>query len=466
MQKTALMFGLLAVSPAALAADGGPTVGMFGGALVTQDLEVLGDTPVLTPRVGYWVNRQVGIELDVNLMPFGETQERIQEPFPYFATLPSLSLVGRIFEEEPVSLMLSVGVGPFIKQVDDEGALGLPQGTSADIDFAAVSGPGLLVPIGPVAFRTDVKWLLSIGSDSYQNRGAAFIHTLWTAGLQYLPTGPKDTDKDGIPDEDETTCIDQPEDLDGFEDTDGCPDPDNDQDGILDDPDQCPEEAEDVDEFEDADGCPEPDNDDDGVLDGIDRCPVEPGTAATRGCPDEDGDELADLDDECPKEAGPEESFGCPDGDGDRVPDFRDDCPEEAAPEGIDARRSDGCMKKAFIAEGKVVILEKVYFSSGRSTIQRKSYAVLDDVVKILKRLEDIGKVQVEGHTDSVGNDDRNMSLSQSRAEAVVQYMVEKGIPEDRLVAKGFGETKEIADNETAEGREQNRRVEFNIIDE
>ncbi|MBX2799884.1 MAG: OmpA family protein [Myxococcales bacterium] len=462
MNKSAILFALLAAAPSAHAADGAVSAGLFGGALFTQDLEVIGDTLVLAPRVGYWINPTLGFELDVNVMPIGRTQERIPESFPYLGVLPAVNMVGRVFEDQPVSLILNFGLGAFYKQIDDDGQLKLPQGTGADIDFAGISGPGLLIPFGNLAFRTEYRWILTIGSDSFQNRGASFIHGEWTAGLMYLPTGPKDSDKDGIADEDDA-CIDQPEDIDEFEDLDGCPDRDNDQDGIADTDEACDNEAEDFDEFEDDDGCPDPDNDEDGILDGDDECPVDEGPENTAGCPDEDGDETPDKDDECVDEAGLAVAFGCPDGDEDRVPDYRDDCPEEPAPEGIDARRSDGCDKKAFIAEGKIVITDKVYFSTGRSTIQRRSHDVLDAVVGIMTRLKGIKKLRVEGHTDSVGDDDRNMELSQSRAEAVVAYLVDKGISEERLVSKGFGETKPVGDNETDEGREQNRRVEFNI---
>ena len=72
--------------------------------------------------------------------------------------------------------------------------------------------------------------------------------------------------------------------------------------------------------------------------------------------------------------------------------------------------------------------------------------------------------VQIEGHADNVGADDYNLALSKARAEAVVKYLVDHGIPQERLSAKGFGAGQPVADNKTEEGRQQNRRVVFRIV--
>ncbi|MEQ1570774.1 MAG: OmpA family protein, partial [Myxococcota bacterium] len=463
--KSMLFVTALLASSTAHAADSAISVGLFGGAFFTDQLEVLGDTPVITPRVGYWMNPTLGFELDLALMPAGRTQVGIPDKFGYFGMAPSVNMVGRVFEEEPVSLLLSVGVGPFFKKVNDDGALNLPTGSKLDVDFAGQAGPGLLIPLGDIAIRTEYRWLLNVGSENWENRGDSFLDGMWTLGVMYLPMGPRDADEDGLAD-DVDTCIDQAEDIDEFEDADGCPDPDNDGDGVLDAADACKGEAEDKDSFEDENGCPDPDNDGDTVLDADDACRDVKGTVATKGCPDADADGLVDDEDECVNDAGPLASFGCPDRDGDRVPDFRDDCPDEKAPEGIDASRSDGCMKKFYIAEDKIVILEKVQFASGKAVIQKASFEMLDGIAATLGKQKGIKKMQVEGHTDSVGDDAKNLKLSQARADAVKTYLVSKGVEADRLVAIGFGETKPVGDNATKAGQDQNRRVEFNILEQ
>ena len=115
------------------------------------------------------------------------------------------------------------------------------------------------------------------------------------------------------------------------------------------------------------------------------------------------------------------------------------------------------------ITSGKLVILESVYFQTNKAKILARSFPLLDNVVAVLKAHEKL-VIQVEGHTDSQGNDAYNKSLSQRRAEAVVAYLIGKGIDKARLVAEGFGEENPVASNKTKNGRAQNRRVVFTII--
>jgi OOP family OmpA-OmpF porin len=246
-----------------------------------------------------------------------------------------------------------------------------------------------------------------------------------------------DRDGDGIPDNVDK-CPDEPEDKDGFQDADGCPDPDNDQDGIPDKDDKCPNEPEDKDGFQDADGCPDPDNDGDGIADKIDKCPNDPedkdGFQDEDGCPDPDNDQdgILDKDDKCPNEPG--------------VP-------------------PDGCPKKynlVVVTEKKIELKQTVFFDTNKTTIKAVSFALLNDVAQAMKDNPKL-KVEVQGHTDSVGADDFNLKLSQGRAESVRKYLIGKGVAPDRMDPKGYGENVPIADNRTAEGRSQNRRVEFVI---
>jgi outer membrane protein OmpA-like peptidoglycan-associated protein len=256
------------------------------------------------------------------------------------------------------------------------------------------------------------------------------------------PTEPEDMDGDA---DTEDGCPDVPEDLDGFKDSDGCPELDNDGDGIIDGMDACPTAAEDFDQFADTDGCPDPDNDNDGLDDAVDRCPNEP--------EDLDGDRDAD---------------GCPDqdADADGVPDDSDACPD--APETVNQYLDDdGCPdekpQRVEVTKQQIVIKEQIQFESGKATIRTVSYPVLDDIVMVLRDYPDI-QVRIEGHTDNVGNDAMNLELSKSRADAVFEYLIAKGVDARRLVTEGFGETRPIDTNTTTTGKARNRRVEFHIL--
>ncbi|MDQ3336511.1 MAG: OmpA family protein [Myxococcota bacterium] len=269
------------------------------------------------------------------------------------------------------------------------------------------------------------------------NAQAAFDKSPKEKCVDQAPSGPGDTDGDGILDNVDK-CPRVPEDLDGFEDSDGCPDEDNDKDGIADKIDACPNDPEDRDNFEDDDGCPDLDNDKDGIADKIDACPNDP----------EDKDGFEDDD-------------GCPDLDNDKdgIPDKDDKCPNEP---GVPP---DGCPKKytnVVVTQTKIEIKQTVFFATNKATIKPVSFALLTEVAQAMKDNPTI-KVDVEGHTDSQGNDRFNLKLSQKRAESVKKFLVGKGVAADRMVPKGYGENVPIADNRTADGRAQNRRVEFVI---
>ena len=279
-----------------------------------------------------------------------------------------------------------------------------------------------------------------------------------------------DTDGDGIRDPSDK-CVNDPEDKDGFEDDDGCPDNDHDQDGILNDADKCVDQPEDKDGFEDEDGCPDNDNDNDGVLDVDDKCKDvaedKDGFQDDDGCPDDDNDadNVLDKDDRCPLEAGPKDNRGCPDADrdGDTVVDRLDNCPDE---KGDPANA--GCVIKQLVVlkAEKLEILDMVYFKTGKDVIDRKSFPLLDNIVAVLKAHPEILHIRVEGHTDDVGTAESNKELSDRRAKSVAKYLGDKGVEPSRLLGVGYGLEKPIADNATEEGKAQNRRVEFVIVQE
>ena len=115
------------------------------------------------------------------------------------------------------------------------------------------------------------------------------------------------------------------------------------------------------------------------------------------------------------------------------------------------------------IEQGAKVALNNVFFETAKATLQTESFPELNRVVELMNKQKAM-IVEIDGHTDSDGTDEANQKLSQDRAESVRTYLISKGIPENRVVAKGFGESRPIATNDTPEGKQQNRRVEFVIL--
>ena len=275
-----------------------------------------------------------------------------------------------------------------------------------------------------------------------------------------------DRDGDGVANSADRAPL-LPEDKDGFQDDDGAPDPDNDDDGTIDTLDECPDVAGPTGNK----GCPDTDRDADGVVDRLDRCPDQPEDRDdfedSDGCPelDNDKDGFADALDACPLIAGISQEKGCPakDTDGDTVFDHEDNCPSE---KGVVENQGCPAEKKqlVIITVEQLKILDKVYFDTGKASIQKRSNALLDNLAQVLTVHPEIAKVQVEGHTDTVGVPEQNKKLSQERAESVKAYLVKKGVADDRLRAVGFGQEKPAQSNDTPAGREFNRRVEFNIV--
>jgi len=238
------------------------------------------------------------------------------------------------------------------------------------------------------------------------------------------PPKPVDTDGDGIMDD-----VDKCPTVKGVAKYQGCPIPDTDKDGINDEEDKCPT----VFGLARYQGCPIPDSDGDGINDEEDKCPTVPGVARYQGCPvpDSDGDGLNDEEDKCPHLAGPKENQGCP-----IIP--------------------DEVKKKVDFAAHNIL------FVTGSYKLVASSNKGLNDVVKILNDNPDM-KLAIDGHTDNVGSDPMNQTLSENRANTVKTYIIGKGISESRITSAGHGETMPIADNKTATGRQKNRRVELKL---
>ena len=203
-------------------------------------------------------------------------------------------------------------------------------------------------------------------------------------------------------------------------------------------------------------GC-EIDSDGDGVVDRLDECPGTPQGVRVneRGCEiDSDGDGVGDSRDKCPgTPAGAKvDQYGCElDSDGDGVVDSMDKCPGTPAGTVVD---NYGCK---LAAEYK---LEHVNFEFDSAVLTADSKTNLNEAAKIMVRHSD-AKIEVAGHTDSQGNDEYNMGLSQRRAQAVTDYLIANGANAANIFVKGYGETEPVADNGTKEGRAANRRVEL-----
>jgi OOP family OmpA-OmpF porin len=247
----------------------------------------------------------------------------------------------------------------------------------------------------------------------------------------------------------------------------GGPPPDTDMDGVPDKKDKCPDTP--AGAIVDERGCPI-DTDGDGVFDGLDKCAGTPSgaTVDNAGCPkDSDADGVLDGLDKCPgtPKGAVVDASGCPkDTDKDGIYDGLDKCPDTRAGARIDAS---GCEIKEIEYEllSKERLELYVNFKSGSATIMDESKPLLNDVGDVLAKWSDV-QVEISGHTDAQGSDESNMKLSQKRAEAVRDYLLQtfSGISASRLVAKGYGESMPIAPNDTKEGMAKNRRVEVKVL--
>lgn len=277
------------------------------------------------------------------------------------------------------------------------------------------------------------------------NENDGYDHLQHFLGLNYN-FGGSDRDKDGVPDK-KDACPDTP----GLKEYKGCPDTDGD--GLIDKEDKCPE----VFGSPEFQGCK--DSDGDGIPDPDDVCPEIMGRAELEGCPDTDGDGVADPKDECISEIGPLENNGCPwpDKDQDGVPDHEDLCPDENG-----TLENKGCPE---LSQEIVQTLNeygsKIYFPANSFEIIGKKTRDVLDQIKTLLAENPYGNILIEGYSSSDGPETYNTTLSIKRAEAVLQYLVGLGVPENRLEVEGYGESSPIGDNSEPEGRALNRRVQF-----
>ncbi|MCX5849132.1 MAG: OmpA family protein [Deltaproteobacteria bacterium] len=322
---------------------------------------------------------------------------------------------------------LAVGIGGM--------TYNLPSGMDNVNKFAVDYGAGLKFFVTDnIALRADVRHVLPL-NDNYNDLLVTLGVSFAFGGKQKEVIEPKaeetvappevvvDSDKDGVPDKFDR-CSDTPAGL--AVDKDGCS-LDSDKDGVPDSFDKCPDTPLGV--TVNQDGCI-PDSDKDGVPDNLDKCPGTPAGAVVdkNGCiPDSDNDGISDNLDKCP---------GTPAG---------------------TAVEKDGCVHE------KVSITLNVEFDTAKSVVKKKYHDEVKKVADFMKENPEAAAV-IEGHTDNVDKDnnpDKNIKLSQARADSVRQYLIDKfGIDGARLSAIGYGPNKPIASNDTEKGRKKNRRVE------
>jgi OOP family OmpA-OmpF porin len=423
-------------------------------------------------RIGYYFNHMFGIEGEFGVLP---TSARDLD-FNITALTYRGQLVAQFRAKDPANKLLPflfVGGGAFSTVSTDPDMPNDPsRNVYNDTDGALFGGVGVKFRGGDHwGLRLDGRILFVPSSENdtppsedtkkitqdFEALASVYVR-FGGPKKEAAPTPPPpiddDPDKDGIRGAADQCPVD-PEDKDGFQDDDGCSEPDNDSDGILDAADKCPNEAEDKDGFQDDDGCPETDNDADGIADNQDQCPNEP----------EDKDGFQD-DDGCPD----------PDNDGDGVPDAADKCPAEAETKN-GFQDEDGCPDQlpAKVKQFSGVV-QGINFKTGSADLLKTSNKMLDKAVAVLKEFPDL-KMEIQGHTDDVALKPKkgskwqdNNELSQARADSVRAYFISKGIPEDRVTAKGYGDTAPVVDPTGLKGgklnsaRAKNRRVEFKLL--
>ncbi|HTV22568.1 MAG TPA: OmpA family protein [Polyangiaceae bacterium] len=238
----------------------------------------------------------------------------------------------------------------------------------------------------------------------------------------------------------------------------GCPVRDADADGIPDPEDQCVSEPGLA-----PTGCPVRDADADGIADDRDQCIGEKGVAPT-GCPDADGDGFLDRADQCPAVAGVA-PHGCPaDADGDGIVGADDRCPDEAETRN-GFEDADGCPDELPMAVKNFMgVIAGIEFDTNQAAIRPSSVLALDKAASVLAEYPSL-RVEISGHTDDTGSREHNLELSLRRAQAVKESLVSRGIDPNRIQTKGAGPDVPVTTNDSAAGRQKNRRIEFRVLE-
>jgi OOP family OmpA-OmpF porin len=417
-------------------------IGLFGGYHIFGSTSSLGaqtgqiannidDSPIIGLRVGYFIFSRLAVEVEAAGL-LAQPRNRFDDDFLAYSYRANLLLR---FTPDLLGgdLFLLGGIGGYtVPDVSDV--------LTSATEFLPHFGLAAMVPLaGPIGIRFDGRAIIAKNTEDDMDLNYEGLISLYLMighrPHEATPAAPVDGDGDGIND-DVDRCPTEAEDMDGFQDEDGCPDGDNDGDGVPDVSDKCPTEAGVAPE-----GCPDTDADGDGIMGSVDRCPNE--AEDKDGFQDEDG---------CPD----------PDNDGDGVADANDKCPDQLETKN-GFEDDDGCADEVPAAVQKFTgTIRGINFVSGSARITRSSFRTLDQAVAVLKEYPSVS-LEIAGHTDDVGDAEKNKALSQARADSVKAYLVSKGIEETRLTAVGYGEDKPVDPATTRAARAKNRRVEFQI---
>jgi OOP family OmpA-OmpF porin len=399
------------------AAEGSWFISPRVNALWLDDGRVADDDAGVTLGFGYTMSEKYDVEFSL----FGSEHQRAGDDSLELQGY-GLSLNRVFYREGRVNPFLSLGIAQtktILKPGPD------------DTVISGLYGAGLLITLGAdrddgsvMQLRADIGARRALTTDTTEEHPVDYVAGL---GIQYSWGGsPRRLDSDG--------------------------------DGVYDDTDKCPGTPPGT--AVDSSGCPLPQDDDgDGVTNDIDKCPGTPAGAKVdaSGCElDSDGDGVGDSRDQCPNTpAGAKvDERGCElDGDGDGIVDGQDKCPDTPKGERVD---NTGC------PFNKELLLQGVKFDTNSADLLPESIPVLNNAISTLKRYPEVN-VEVAGHTDSRGSDALNLDLSDRRAAAVLKYLQDGGVS-NAMTSRGYGERQPIANNNSEDGRQQNRRVVLRVL--
>ena len=389
--------------------------------LENENLGILGDV---------YISRYLSPRLDLML----DNRMSFDEPgIDVFNTLLNLRL--KLYNEDnAVQPYLFAGPG----YMWDNRESGINFNAGAGLKFPVGDNTALFVSGSYVNGIDGTREVNGVGADVTDH------HVNVTSILEFSLGKAKDEDGDGVPDR-KDECPGTPP---GVQvDEKGCP-LDRDGDGVPDYKDECPDDPGSA----ELAGCP--DRDGDGIADKDDECPDTPGLAKFNGCPDTDEDGVPDPKDKCPDtpKGCPVDADGCPlDSDGDGVIDCEDNCPQEVGP-----ASNNGC------PDWVEMNIPTIYFDFDKADLKPEAKAELDKVADQLNASKEY-EIIIGGHTCNIGTEGYNMGLSERRAQAVVKYLLMKGVNNAYVGSNNYGETKPAVPNDSMDHRKQNRRAEFEV---